>query len=224
VLLLAESKQEMFADQIPAQLSATQASRRRIRHQRTRPNLSQACRKTKLCTYHLQGFCPNGANCGFAHGDHELVLPPNLGGTKLCPLLKTGGCTREGCKFAHSEQELRDIGLASPQLDLKTLGHSMFSLADADAKSEASTHGSGSQSELPASEDSNDSELWENETATPTDLYAIHAPEGCEVIVQHTFLHLRSMDASDDDARSAYALRERRRATSCPAPHVRTEL
>lgn len=206
----------MFNAQLTEQLKTNHSSRRRVRNQRTRPNLSQACRKTKLCAYYLQGFCPNGADCGFAHGEHEMVLPPNLHGTKLCPMLHLGGCTRRDCKFAHSDYELRDFAMATPKaMELKgTLGYYMSSFGltenpDADTMSDVSTRGSGCQSELPASEDSNDFEL--------SDI-------GYEVIVQHTFLHVRSTDTSDDDASVTHALRERRRASSCPAPHERMKL
>jgi len=92
------------------------SSRRRRGQGRTRPFLSQACQKTKLCAFYLQGTCGRGGDeCAFAHGEEQIQVQPNLHCTKLCPLMQsTGECNRGSrCKFAHSPEELR---ILSPEL------------------------------------------------------------------------------------------------------------
>merc|ERR1719378_641426 len=42
------------------------------------PNLT----KTQLCTKFMNGYCPN-KNCNYAHGEAELVNPPNFK-KKMC--------------------------------------------------------------------------------------------------------------------------------------------
>mmetsp|Transcript_105679 Transcript_105679/g.297239 ORF Transcript_105679/g.297239 Transcript_105679/m.297239 type:complete len:372 (+) Transcript_105679:126-1241(+) len=76
-----------------------------------RPNLSRACRKTKLCVFHLRGMCHREGSCDFAHGQAELLAPPDLQHTRLCPSLASNGACHRGseCKFAHSEAELKDF-------------------------------------------------------------------------------------------------------------------
>jgi len=71
-------------------------------------------KKTKLCTHFVQGFCPRGDGCSFAHGEEELGTSQPIAGsmgppvkTKLCTHFPEGTCTRgASCSFAHSEEEL----------------------------------------------------------------------------------------------------------------------
>merc|ERR1719183_2993037 len=102
---------------VPSPVAPTSASQsRRNRGQgRTRPFLSQACQKTKLCKFYQQGTCGRGDECSFAHGAEQIQTVPDLQCTKLCPMMEsTGQCTRGSkCKFAHSIEELRGL---SPEL------------------------------------------------------------------------------------------------------------
>ena len=74
-----------------------------------RPNLSNLCRKTKLCALFSQGACDRW-DCAFAHGVRELRALPDLQRTRLCPyLLAHGQCLAAAaycCKFAHSDEEI----------------------------------------------------------------------------------------------------------------------
>merc|ERR1719183_2217234 len=102
---------------VPSPVAPTSASQsRRNRGQgRTRPFLSQACQKTKLCKFYQQGTCGRGDECSFAHGAEQIQTVPDLQCTKLCPMMEsTGQCSRGSkCKFAHSIEELRGL---SPDL------------------------------------------------------------------------------------------------------------
>jgi len=102
---------------VESQIAPTSASQsRRNRGQgRTRPFLSQACQKTKLCKFYQQGTCGRGDECSFAHGAEQIETVPDLQCTKLCPRMEsTGQCNRGSkCKFAHSIEELRGL---SPEL------------------------------------------------------------------------------------------------------------
>jgi hypothetical protein len=66
-------------------------------------------RKTKMCDLHVNGNCPQGANCKFAHCSDELKLKPDLSKTCLCIRFRTRRGCKEGqnCRFAHSRKELR---------------------------------------------------------------------------------------------------------------------
>jgi len=64
--------------------------------------------KTKLCKYHQERRCKNGALCEYAHDALEVRPMPNLRKTKLCPRYAQGRCAAGGeCKYAHGEVELR---------------------------------------------------------------------------------------------------------------------
>jgi hypothetical protein len=65
--------------------------------------------KTKLCALYQMGYCSKGLSCTFAHGEHELVTPPNFFKTTLCIPFMNGLTCKFGskCKFAHGQHELR---------------------------------------------------------------------------------------------------------------------
>jgi len=67
---------------------------------RSTPNLT----KTQLCVKFMNGNCCNKA-CTYAHGEAELVKPPNFK-KKMCAWFRDGNC-RNGasCGFAHSRAE-----------------------------------------------------------------------------------------------------------------------
>lgn len=71
--------------------------------------LEHHLKKTKLCLYHMQGFCKHGDKCGFAHSPTELESAPNLTGTRLCRAFQTGNCTDPNCRYAHGYDELRMV-------------------------------------------------------------------------------------------------------------------
>eukprot|EP00746_Dinoflagellata_sp_MGD_P126058 gnl/MRDRNA2_/MRDRNA2_60986_c1_seq1.p1 gnl/MRDRNA2_/MRDRNA2_60986_c1~~gnl/MRDRNA2_/MRDRNA2_60986_c1_seq1.p1 ORF type:complete len:371 (-),score=54.28 gnl/MRDRNA2_/MRDRNA2_60986_c1_seq1:418-1530(-) len=73
------------------------------------PALKVRLQKTKLCQFHMRSACKDGSNCRFAHGPEELVNQPDLSKTSMCPDLVTGNgkCTRPGCQYAHSAEEIR---------------------------------------------------------------------------------------------------------------------
>jgi|Transcript_30166 hypothetical protein len=66
-------------------------------------------RKTRLCTFHMEGRCRYGNACGFAHEDAQMTIPPDLTKTSLCEKWQQGKCnhTAATCKFAHGKHELR---------------------------------------------------------------------------------------------------------------------
>ena len=55
------------------------------------------------------GYCSKGLSCTFAHGEQELVTPPNFYKTTLCIPFMNGLPCKFGtkCKFAHGQHELR---------------------------------------------------------------------------------------------------------------------
>lgn len=64
--------------------------------------------KTKLCPYHGEGRCINGATCRFAHDSVEMRPLPNLRRTKLCEsYVRKEPCRNSSCPFAHDPSELR---------------------------------------------------------------------------------------------------------------------
>jgi len=68
--------------------------------------------KTKLCRYHMKGNCKHGSSCRFAHGQDQLLQPPNLQKTRMCPdFLANGKCTNQQCTFAHYENELKEVNI-----------------------------------------------------------------------------------------------------------------
>mmetsp|Transcript_13194 Transcript_13194/g.37456 ORF Transcript_13194/g.37456 Transcript_13194/m.37456 type:complete len:286 (-) Transcript_13194:62-919(-) len=70
--------------------------------------LQDACKKTKMCRFHLSGGCMKQGLCRFAHDAAELKSAPDLRRTKICQaLIKSGECRDPGCTFAHSREELR---------------------------------------------------------------------------------------------------------------------
>merc|ERR1719356_2036119 len=98
----------------------------RQKKNRSRPNLSRVCQKTKMCSFHLNGSCERAEACSFAHDPSELQPKPDLQCTKLCPhLLKKGHCAkRSSCKFAHTEYEVQAIQLENmvpPSLDTQSV-------------------------------------------------------------------------------------------------------
>jgi hypothetical protein len=74
--------------------------------------LEMQLQKTKLCKYHQKGVCKLGSNCCFAHSSAELVKPPNLQKTRMCPaLLNTGRCNNPVCTFAHHDADLKQVNV-----------------------------------------------------------------------------------------------------------------
>lgn len=65
--------------------------------------------KTQVCRFHRKGYCRNGGNCAFAHGDDNVAPPPDLTKTSLCTRWVRGECPLPSheCVFAHGHQELR---------------------------------------------------------------------------------------------------------------------
>ena len=80
-----------------------------VSEMRVAPNLA----KTQLCTKFMNGSCWN-ENCTYAHGEAELVAPPNYK-KKMCHWHQKGQC-RNGakCGFAHS---ISDLAPGSPELE-----------------------------------------------------------------------------------------------------------
>lgn len=78
--------------------------------------LGSACQKTRLCQFHVKGFCRKGQHCTYAHGEEELRAAPDLSRTRLCPrLVKRGHCDLgAACHFAHDTAELRFVRDALP--------------------------------------------------------------------------------------------------------------
>ncbi|KAF4671107.1 hypothetical protein FOL47_001697 [Perkinsus chesapeaki] len=58
--------------------------------------------KTKLCKYHVEGYCNRGDNCTHAHSVSELESQPNLSRARMCRiLLQKGHCDDVDCAYAH---------------------------------------------------------------------------------------------------------------------------
>lgn len=89
---------------------STQAAASRIALQQLEAHRGRF-RKTKMCTFFLQGECRKAGLCNFAHSLEEMNPLPDLHRTKLCKAVLEGGvCAAQGtCRFAHSEQELRPM-------------------------------------------------------------------------------------------------------------------
>lgn len=74
----------------------------------------EACRfraqfwKTELCKHYKRG-CRKGDSCPFAHGNHELMIRPDLRKTSMCQDFANGICPfrAEDCEFAHTRTELQ---------------------------------------------------------------------------------------------------------------------
>jgi len=66
--------------------------------------------KTKICKFHALGLCSRAETCRFAHEFDDLRPQPDLSCTKICPLLlRTGSCQHVGCKYAHTQDELKEL-------------------------------------------------------------------------------------------------------------------
>jgi hypothetical protein len=63
-----------------------------------------------MCYYFMHGLCnKKRSRCSFAHSEQEMRPLPDLFCTKLCPKTLEGEpCWDLDCKFAHSEEELRN--------------------------------------------------------------------------------------------------------------------
>jgi hypothetical protein len=74
-------------------------------------NFHPQLRKTKMCSFFEVGRCRKGDNCGFAHGQDELGLLPDLTKTSLCLAWKEGTCQNSAatCRFAHGKAHLRNL-------------------------------------------------------------------------------------------------------------------
>eukprot|EP00931_Biecheleriopsis_adriatica_P049890 TRINITY_DN2886_c0_g1_i1.p1 TRINITY_DN2886_c0_g1~~TRINITY_DN2886_c0_g1_i1.p1 ORF type:complete len:281 (-),score=51.42 TRINITY_DN2886_c0_g1_i1:86-928(-) len=76
--------------------------------------LRSMVKKTQVCKFHASGKCKLGSECTFAHGVEELQKKPDLSCTGLCRyVVQFGFCQLQQsgrCKFAHSEEELRQLG------------------------------------------------------------------------------------------------------------------
>ena len=66
-------------------------------------------RKTKLCAFFQRGGCNKGRECGFAHGEQDLNVRPDLTKTVMCSAWLRRHSCRAGnsCRFAHGAAELR---------------------------------------------------------------------------------------------------------------------
>lgn len=69
-------------------------------------------RKTKLCSFFVEGKCRRGSACGYAHGTCELEVTPDLTKTSICFAWKQGLCPNSAskCPFAHGHRDLRVSG------------------------------------------------------------------------------------------------------------------
>jgi len=68
------------------------------------------CTRTHCVKFANLGSCAKDTKCRFAHYTHELLPPPNLYKTKMCPAVSGSGiCRGRGCRYAHQECELRSI-------------------------------------------------------------------------------------------------------------------
>lgn len=65
--------------------------------------------KTQWCKFFKEGACDRGANCTFAHYEHELKVAPDFTKTRMCQAFLAGECRDENCGFAHSKDEIRKI-------------------------------------------------------------------------------------------------------------------
>jgi len=75
--------------------------------QRTARMMKQL-RKTKLCTFNSKGWCKDGSECNFAHGEEELRNPPVFHKSQLCTYFAHGDCKSGwACRFAHGVEDLR---------------------------------------------------------------------------------------------------------------------
>eukprot|EP00929_Paragymnodinium_shiwhaense_P047338 TRINITY_DN2400_c0_g1_i1.p1 TRINITY_DN2400_c0_g1~~TRINITY_DN2400_c0_g1_i1.p1 ORF type:complete len:842 (+),score=148.31 TRINITY_DN2400_c0_g1_i1:61-2526(+) len=80
------------------------------------PPVQEQSEKRTICKFWLEGSCGRGAQCGFAHGEHELgqhdpsaYRPPGQesGKRTICRFWLEGHCDRGSqCGFAHGEHEL----------------------------------------------------------------------------------------------------------------------
>mmetsp|Transcript_32384 Transcript_32384/g.60968 ORF Transcript_32384/g.60968 Transcript_32384/m.60968 type:complete len:238 (+) Transcript_32384:67-780(+) len=70
-----------------------------------------ALKFTRLCKYWSANRCNLGADCNFAHSEHELRNQPDLVSTRLCfQFARKGVCKNgEACTFAHGKTELRRL-------------------------------------------------------------------------------------------------------------------
>ncbi|EUD64594.1 hypothetical protein C922_05009 [Plasmodium inui San Antonio 1] len=66
--------------------------------------------KIQMCKYALINKCDRGENCTFAHDMSELRIKPDMRKTKLCKSYILGKCTDHNCIYAHSVNELREVG------------------------------------------------------------------------------------------------------------------
>jgi hypothetical protein len=66
-------------------------------------------KKTRLCSFYVEGRCRAGNDCAFAHDMAQMETPPDLTKTSLCAKWEKGQCTHTAatCKFAHGKHELR---------------------------------------------------------------------------------------------------------------------
>ncbi|KAF4711836.1 hypothetical protein FOZ62_027345 [Perkinsus olseni] len=64
--------------------------------------------KTKLCKYHLDGYCNRGDNCTHAHSVSELECQPDLSKARMCrTLLQKGHCDVTNCAYAHDLETVK---------------------------------------------------------------------------------------------------------------------
>mmetsp|Transcript_80268 Transcript_80268/g.186404 ORF Transcript_80268/g.186404 Transcript_80268/m.186404 type:complete len:164 (-) Transcript_80268:123-614(-) len=119
---------------------------------------SAAFHRTELCKYFMQGECPNGRRCKFAHGLSALRPKPELRRTQWCKrFVFSGECVKgDDCSFAHFLEELRPLHEVLPACqEVAAFAYS----EEADALSTSSTQDARSELALSSNESNSGASL-----------------------------------------------------------------